>query len=61
MEQNNYQGKLQKATSSGFDAKATSKEVINGIDFTGLIGASIRGSCNNAGLLLYIPHHGHFC
>lgn len=37
MKQNNYQGKLQNATGSGFDAKSTSKEVINGIDLTGKI------------------------
>lgn len=35
MEQNNYHGKLQKATGSGFGAKSTSKEIIKGIDLIG--------------------------
>lgn len=35
MEQNNYQGALQKPIGSGFDAASTSTEVIKGIDLTG--------------------------
>jgi len=35
MEQSNYQGALQKALNSGFNAKSTASEVINGINLTG--------------------------
>jgi NAD(P)-dependent dehydrogenase (short-subunit alcohol dehydrogenase family) len=37
MEQNNYQGALQKSTGSGFNAKSTTNDVIKGIDLTGKI------------------------
>jgi len=65
MEQNNYQGKLQKATSSGFDAKSTSKEVINGIDLTGKtaivtggntgIGLETVKTLSGAGAIVIVP------
>nr|WP_294786018.1 SDR family NAD(P)-dependent oxidoreductase [uncultured Flavobacterium sp.] len=35
MEQNNYQGALQEALNSGFNAKSTASEVINGISLAG--------------------------
>ena len=37
MEQNNYQGALQKSIGSGFDSKSSASDVIKGIDLTGKI------------------------
>src|SRR6187402_838251 len=37
MEKNNYQGALQKPIGSGFNAKSTTADVINGIDLNGKI------------------------
>jgi len=47
MEQNNYQGALQKPIGSGFNANSTAGEVIKGIDLTGKI-AIVTGG--NAGI-----------
>ncbi|MBZ4192077.1 SDR family NAD(P)-dependent oxidoreductase [Niabella beijingensis] len=47
MEQNNYQGALQKPLGSGFNATSTTSDVINGIDLTGKI-AIVTGG--NAGI-----------
>jgi len=49
MEQNNYHGKLQKATGSGFGAKSTSKEIIKGIDLIGKT-AIVTGGNTGIGL-----------
>ncbi len=47
MEQNNYQGALQKPIGSGFNATSTASDVIKGIDLTGKI-AIVTGG--NAGI-----------
>ena len=49
MEQNNYQGALQKAINSGFNAESTTKEVINGINLKGKV-AIVTGGNTGIGL-----------
>lgn len=49
MEQNNYQGKLQKPIGSGFTASSTASEVIKGIDLTGKT-AIVTGGSTGIGL-----------
>jgi len=49
MQQNNYQGKLQKPIGSGFDRNSTAAEVIKGIDLTGKI-AIVTGGHSGLGL-----------
>jgi NAD(P)-dependent dehydrogenase (short-subunit alcohol dehydrogenase family) len=49
MEQNNYQGALQRPTGSGFNAKSTTSDVIKGINLTGKI-AIVTGGNTGIGL-----------
>jgi len=49
MEQNNYQGALQKALNSGFNAQSTTNEVIRGINLEGKI-AIVTGGNTGIGL-----------
>jgi NAD(P)-dependent dehydrogenase (short-subunit alcohol dehydrogenase family) len=49
MDQNNYQGALQNPVGSGFDAKSTATQVLNGIDLTGKT-AIVTGGNTGIGL-----------
>lgn len=49
METTNYNGALQNAIGSGFNAKSTTKDVINGVDLTGKI-AIVTGGDGGLGL-----------
>jgi hypothetical protein len=53
MEQNNYQGALQKPVGSGFNATSTAGDVIKGIELTGKI-AIVTGGSGGIGLETFL-------
>lgn len=65
MEQNNYNGALQKPIGSGFNATSTTKDVIKGLDLTGKtaivtggdggLGLEITRTLTSAGAMVIVP------